>query len=423
MPPIRERLGRFLWAANVVVVLVIVVSGSLTRYDQLRTPCATEPRCFDVERLPPSGVERLARSGLSPQGYAVYLTVLANLGSACALGLNGLLLSRRTSSRASVLFAGLLAWMSVQVISSDAAYWGPAWLPAAINTIQTLSLILFFVLFPDGRFVPRWAVLIPVAMIALLIADATLGAQGVGFFSHPVIGTVLWITTLALLISAQVYRYARVSGPVQRQQSKAFVLALAMWPLLVLPLNLLAPQPGSPLALVERTINYVTLAGLVLAITYAVLRYRLWDIDVLIRRTLVYGVLSVLLAVVYYGSVLALESVLRPLTGQSQSQLVTVVSTLTIAGLFFPLRARVQGAIDRRFYRRKYDAARMLETFAATAREEVELETLAARLTAVVAETMQPASLGLWLKPAPPGRPKSDSRDAAASGWPSAKLP
>jgi hypothetical protein len=133
------------------------------------------------------------------------------------------------------------------------------------------------------------------------------------------------------------------------------------------------------------------------ALLVALLRYRLWDIDVLIRRTLIYSVLSAILAIAYLGSVLVLESAFRALTGQGQNQLVTVVSTLAIAALFGPLRVRVQRFIDRRFYRRKYDAARTLAGFAATARDETNLEQLSTRLVGVVDETLRPASVSLWL--------------------------
>jgi hypothetical protein len=143
------------------------------------------------------------------------------------------------------------------------------------------------------------------------------------------------------------------------------------------------------------------------AVVIAVLRYRLWDIDVLIRRTLVYSALTGLLAVAYLLSVLVLQAVFELLTGQSQNQLVSVVSTLAIAALFVPLRSRVQAFIDRRFYRRKYDAASAIAAFSATARDEVELGQLAGRLSEVVEETLQPAHVSLWLNSADGGHSSS----------------
>jgi hypothetical protein len=135
-----------------------------------------------------------------------------------------------------------------------------------------------------------------------------------------------------------------------------------------------------------------------LSIGVAILRYRLYDIDILINRTLVYGSLTVTLVLVYAGSVVVLEQLFRALTGQG-SQLAVVASTLTIAALFSPFRHRVQGFIDRRFYRRKYDAAKTLEAFSAKLKDETDLDRLGDDLVGVVRETMQPTHASLWLRP------------------------
>ncbi|HKZ70074.1 MAG TPA: hypothetical protein VJ020_08335 [Anaerolineales bacterium] len=141
-----------------------------------------------------------------------------------------------------------------------------------------------------------------------------------------------------------------------------------------------------------------------ISLAIAILRYRLFDIDLIIRRTLQYSLLSGLLALTYFGLVIVLQSTFATLTGQNQSPLVTVLSTLAIAALSLPLRRRVQDFIDRRFYRKKYDAQRVLAEFAATARDETDIEKLTARLVEVVEETMQPESVTLWLKPMMDGR-------------------
>jgi len=142
-----------------------------------------------------------------------------------------------------------------------------------------------------------------------------------------------------------------------------------------------------------------------LGLTMAVLRYRLFDIEVFIRRTTAYAILSALLALVYFGSVVVLQRLLTPLTGNSAPAV--VLSTLLIAALFLPLRRRVQGLIDRRFFRRKYDAEKVLARFAATARDETDLDALLAELTRVIQETMQPEHVSVWL------RPVEDARDDA----------
>ena len=141
----------------------------------------------------------------------------------------------------------------------------------------------------------------------------------------------------------------------------------------------------------------VAALALPLALAVGILRYRLFDIDVIIRRTTTYALLTALLALVYFGSVVVLQRLLAPVTGESTAAV--VLSTLLIAALFLPLRRRVQGLIDQRFFRRKYDAEQVLARFAATARDETDLDALTAELLRVIQETMEPESVSLWLRP------------------------
>jgi hypothetical protein len=146
--------------------------------------------------------------------------------------------------------------------------------------------------------------------------------------------------------------------------------------------------------------NVVFVPAIPVSVGIAILRYRLYDIDLLINRTLVYGALTATLLAVYFGVVAAMQVVFRALTSQEQqSQLAVVVSTLAIAALFNPLRTRIQSFIDRRFYRRKYDAAKTLEIFSARLRDETNLDTLSEELIGAVKETMQPEHVSLWLRP------------------------
>ena len=188
-----------------------------------------------------------------------------------------------------------------------------------------------------------------------------------------------------------VIRFRRSRGE-ERLQLKWVAYAAAITVAAVVPA--IAVTRGGPPSLI-----IVIAAPLVpVAAGVAILRYRLYEIDVLINRTLVYGSLTASLAAVYVGSVVVLQTVLRALTGQ-ETQLAVVASTLAIAALFNPLRRRIQDFIDRRFYRRKYDAAKILEAFSAKLRDETDLDTLTNYLGEVVEETMQPAHVSLWLRP------------------------
>jgi hypothetical protein len=176
-----------------------------------------------------------------------------------------------------------------------------------------------------------------------------------------------------------------------------------------LPLNISPTLAnfGSPYALAFDAAVAAFLLLIPLSISVAILRYHLWHIDVIINRTLVYGALTASLALVYFGSVAATQTIFQALTGQEQeSQLAIVVSTLVIAALFSPLRRRIQSFIDRRFYRRKYDARKTLEAFSAKLRNETDLDALSEDLVGVVRETMQPAHVSLWLHPDSAGKDK-----------------
>jgi hypothetical protein len=222
---------------------------------------------------------------------------------------------------------------------------------------------------------------------------------------------VIISTFLCIGVGSQVYRYRRVSGPVQRQQTKWVVFGMVSGALGAV--GFAAPlYSSSTLAQFGSLYTFVFITGLAgslllipLSIGIAILRHRLWDIDIVVNRTLVYGTLTVSLALVYLSGIVLLQRVFVFLTGE-KSQLAIVASTLFIAALFSPLRHRIQSFIDRRFYRSKYDAAKTLEAFSSKLRDETDLDALSDDLVGVVSETIQPSHVSLWLRP-----------DTTSKGW------
>jgi hypothetical protein len=302
------------------------------------------------------------------------------------------------------------------------------WVPA-VGLVGTFLLLLF----PDGRLPSRrwrplaWlsGVVIVVLSAAILLAPGPLQSiEGVrnpfGLEEQPWVRYAAYIVLplfpvciLASTVSL-VLRYRR-SGGEEREQIKWIAFAasvVGLVYLITMGISTISPSEeawfaaGSPLWL--DLLSYVALLSFTavpIAVGFAVLRYRLYNIDLIINRTVVYGVLTAALALTYFGGVTATQAIFRALTGQEQQpQLAIVVSTLVIAALFNPLRRRVQAFVDRRFYRRKYDARKTLEAFSAKLRDETDLDALSDDLVGVVRETMQPAHVSLWLRPDQPLR-------------------
>lgn len=272
----------------------------------------------------------------------------------------------------------------------------------------TLAIWLVF-LFPDGRFRPRWTS--AVAACWLLMGVGTL------FLPGSAIDMGAWAFALsfgfipavaALAVGVQIWRYRHISNPVERQQAKWFALGLTIVLVEFAVGNLLtgndrltwpavSPTRVVQIDLLLYTVHNLAFLAIPFTLAIAVLRYRLWDIDLLINRALVYGSLSAVLAAVYFGSVVLLEGLVRAITGQG-SMLAITAATLATAALVQPLRRHLQATIDRRFYRRKYDATRTLSEFSSTLRNETSLGRIQSDLLAVVEETMRPAHVSLWLR-------------------------
>jgi hypothetical protein len=294
------------------------------------------------------------------------------------------------------------------------------WVPAV-----GLFGIYLLLLFPDGRLPNRkWrplarlfgAEMVLLSMVVFLTPGPLLGLGGArnpfGLEALPWVADAQWVLIpllpVCILASALslVLRYRRSGGEV-RQQIKWVAFASSLMGLVYLShavRSLVLPEVAPALT---QYMVILSVAGVPTAIGFAVLRFRLYDIDVVINRALVYGSLTITLSLAYFGGVTTTQAVLGVLTGQQeQPQLAVVVSTLAIAALFNPLRHRVQSFIDRRFYRKKYDAAKTLEAFSARLRDETDLERLGEHLTGAVGEAMQPAHISLWLRPT--AAPKSE---------------
>jgi hypothetical protein len=285
--------------------------------------------------------------------------------------------------------------------------WSWVWVPA-------IGLVVFLdLLFPDGRLPgARWrwfarftiaAVLVGVILTALspgpilqLPLQNPLGIEVLPNVYRMV--EAFMYALVAVGASSMLLRLRRV-GWIARQQIKWFAYTTAVAISGIVLKNTVYPVVGVTLIWwAGFVLTVVGLAGNPIGMGVAILRYRLYQIDHIINRTLVYGSLTAVLALVYVGSVVVLQGALRILTGQ-ESQLAVVVSTLAIAGLFIPLRRGMQSFVDRRFYRRKYDATKTLEAFGAKLRDETNLDALSNDLVGVVRETMQPTHVSLWLRP------------------------
>jgi hypothetical protein len=296
------------------------------------------------------------------------------------------------------------------------------WVPP-VGLLGTYLILLF----PNGRLPSRrWRPLawlsgavIVLGSVGIALAPGSVedlggvrnpfGLEGAPWVAYAaVVVPLLPVCILASAVSL-VLRYRR-SGGEERQQVKWIAFAASFVGLValitVVSTQMFAPESletagTQPLWLeLLQDAELLSLAGVPVAVGFAILRHRLYDIDVVINRTLVYGSLTAMLVAVYYGSVVILQYIFRALSG-GESQFAIVASTLAIAALFNPLRRRVQGFVDRRFYRRKYDAAKTLADFGVRLREEPDLETLGSDVVRVVRETMQPAHVSLWLRPDP----------------------
>ena len=389
-----------------VIVCYILVLASIPTYYQ-RVVTQTVPTAVVNGETVVSNAQIAANAearGMTLPVYAVYnlaLNLLIAMGFVTA-GL--LILWKAQGDWFRWLAAFVLMFFPLGLLDYILRVSGYGYTFFLIGSLLWPTFLLFLYLFPNGHAVPRWS-----RWPMGVILGIHLFFQSVGLvryritlpqaFVQAVFSLGIFILLgLVLVLVCQVYRYRKVSTPIERAQIKWFVAALAALVSTSVVQSLLTGQVLQPGTGFGDDLNQIFTLLIPFSITVAILRYRLWDIDVIIRKTLVYATLTVLLALVYFGSVVLLQRVVSALTGVAQSPLVVVVSTLMIAALFTPLRRRIQDAIDRRFFRKKYDAQQVLAQFALTARDETDLDALTVELVRVVQETLQPEHVSVRLR-------------------------
>jgi hypothetical protein len=417
------RLAWSLWAACVVLIALALVLDFTTEESSLIEGGVRYYPGFAVLTgvlslaYPVVGALIASRLPASPIGWIF-----------CGLGL------LYDAQRCTVSYADYALYENFALPWGEYMAWFSTWIGFATPTLNVFLMLLF----PDGRLPSRrwrivvWGTVLGAAITAIGVAfmpgilvthryvenpfeiagviGGTLSTYDLFGISR-VLGMTVLVTSLLVALFSVILRLRQTRGD-ERQQLRWFTFA-------AVPLTVLGSLDGLDTIVANFTTDfmfhpvYVLYSlGLLVPIVYvevlalllvpictyiAILRYNLNDIDVVINRALVYGALTALLVMVYVGSVVLLQGALRALTGQ-ESQLAIVASTLAVAALFNPLRRRIQAFVDRRFYRRKYDAAKTLEAFSAKLRDETDLDALGDDLTSVVRETMQPAHVSLWLR-------------------------
>nr|HET6903017.1 hypothetical protein [Ktedonobacteraceae bacterium] len=414
----RLRLLQVLWVVLVLFDLTLLVVSLPVFYQLLQTVCTASIavcQATESDQLTPRTLIALQHAGISIHAYALYVFTWDMLVTLAYLLVGAVIIWRRANTWMGLFVSffllnfGSLGVSTVHqaalsaVPSDNALVLLLANVGLLLTILAYLCLGFFFFTFPDGHLVPRWSwVLISLWIVNLVLWGAPPDLP-LNINNWPPLLQSFWLFILfGGSLTTQVYRYRKVASPLQRQQIKWLIYGFV--PVLLLPIcfglvGLLFPalnSSGSLLPVAAEPLFRFYYLPIPFCIGIALLRYRLWDIDVLINRTLVYGSLTALLALLYVGLIFALQSLFQGMFHQN-NDVAIVVSTLVIVALFQPLRHRIQQIIDRRFYRRKYDARRIIANFSATLRGEVELTELSEQLVAVVEETMQPAHVSLWL--------------------------
>jgi len=349
----------------------------------------------------------LLQVGLTANAYAVVSIAGLYLMTATMFVTGLLIFWRRSRELIALLVSYVFIGLGAGIINGYAggaalirlypALAVPVHIYGSLTDISYYGLFVLPLLFPDGRFAPRWMRWVFLVGMISIIAPLP---------QTPIVGVATTVLIVVTVFVSPVYRYLRVSGAIQREQTKWALFGMLVPLGVSLGLNLLqafvpaltaTPRGAVLFALIGGTIAYLALGFLPIGFAIAILRYKLWEIDALINRTLVYAALTLTLAALYIGSVVVLQALFRAITGQG-SVLAVAISTLTIAALFNPWRRRLQKFVDRRFYRHKYDAARTLAAFQAALRDQVDMDQLSNNVLEVVQNTMQPAAAAFWVR-------------------------
>ena len=406
-------IAHTVWLVLVVSSVGLFVVGLPMYYQQLQRACVGAVTCNLDGALSVQGLQSLVSSGFSVTEYAALYTIFYALFAAISCGVGLLIFWRRSDDWLALLAAFFLVMTNITPTGSNTTYALALTYPvfalpfSLLSFLGWVSLFGFLLLFPNGRLIPRWMGLILLLVIIYEFFNSFPSPTSPFDTNWPgwlylLINGVIFVA----LIYSQIYRYRRVSTPVQCLQTKWIVLAVTVVLGVLIGLYVIgffipysSIQQYSLVGVIVNLIFPIVTLLVPLSIGFSILRYRLYDIDVLINRTLVYGTLTALLVLLYIGLIFALQFLLQGVFKQN-NDVAIVVSTLVIAALFQPLRHRLQQVIDRRFYRRKYDAARTLAQFSTSLRNEVDLSQLRESLVAVVEETMQPTHISLWVRSA-----------------------
>jgi len=441
---LARLFSRTIWLLIVGLLTVAFSIGVPVRFRILSIPAAEQDSLL-ISNLPP-GLELLASSflgpneikaldtlGLSTQAFAGLVLLPEVILAIACLTVGGLIYWRKSDDWMALWFSLItvaLGFSSVSLVLPTLSLVWHGWglLSTFAGFMGMVSNVHILFLSPDGRFVPRWTLFPTAGFTGMMLAaglyiasDYTASGYSINL-QFILAAAPIWFALIGIGIVSQIYRYRRVSSAAQRQQTKWVIIGLIVVAIgfVINASFLFLSVKHSGLLRIQNNLARAWLANLCMlflpvCLLFSIFRYRLWDIDLIIRRTLIYGVLSAILGGVYFGSIVAMQG-LFAILGSQRSPLVTVLSTLGIAALFNPLRRRVQDFIDRRFFRRRYDAERALASFAATARDEVDMDRLEGAMIKVVLGTIQPKSVSLWLKKITFQRPREAQTVLRASG-------